>query len=1567
MSKKVDEKVVEMSFDNSKFEKNIQTSISSLDRLKEGLNFSGAARGLDEISDSVEGSSNEISGLSAGIESAGHKFSAFEVIAITALANITNSAVNCGKRLVSSLTIDQIAAGWQKYADKTTAVQTIISATGQSIEEVNEQLDKLNWFTDETSYNFVDMVGNIGKFTSMGIDLEKSVTAMMGIANWAAVSGQGTNEASRAMYNLAQAIGVGSVKLQDWKSIENANMATQEFKNLAIETAKALGTLDKEAKTSGGTLVEAATFSSTLSEGWFTSDVLLATLQKYGEYSEEVYKVVQEEGITASEAMEKVGDETMQLGSKAFKAAQEAKTAADAINSVKDAVSTGWMNTFEIIFGNYEEAKVLWTDLANQLYDVFAAGAEDRNELLNEWKDLGGRTLLIDGLFNALTALQNIIETVKGSFREIFPKKTAEQLYSMTESFYNFTERLKNNEKLFDNMGRILKGLFAVLDIGKQLLGSIFRALSPVFGLITKTSGGIFELTATVGDWLVKLDETIKSTKIFDKVFGKIAGIIITVIDSFKKLIGYLKQTKIFNEISGFIRKAATALKNFINAAKEKFESPGFEFFHTLLEKILNVLGKIGEAMSKVKNIFVKVFETIGQALRDCSILQIFSKLWTIIVAVAKCVTSILGKAFSGLFETIKSGNIKGFVDILNSLVVMSMSGGILGFIKNIKNAFSGFTDILDGVSGILDGVRGCFEAYQSKLKADTLMKIASAIAILVASILILSFIDQEKVGSSLAAIAGLLTGLMVAMGILTKMSGSIKKAAKATTMMLGMSISILIMASALKTLSKIDAGDMVVGLAGIAGLMAVLIMTVKVMGQNSKKVMKGATQLVVLALAVKLLASACKSLSKLSWNEMARGLVGVGVLMAEIAVFLKMANFNKKSFSTAVGLVFLATAVKILASACKSFAKLEWEGIGKGLVAIGALLLEIAAFTQLVKPKKMISMGLGLIAIATSMKILASAMGSLANLSWTGIAKGLVAMAGSLVMLVGALNLLPKGMITKGLGLIAVATAILILASALKKMGNQSWVEIGKGLLTLGGAMAILAIGLNAMKGTIGGSAALLVAALALAVFAPVFALLGAMSWKSIAKGLISIAGAIVILGVAGAVLAPIIPAILGLAAAMALIGVGILGVGVGMVAAGLGLTALAAGMTALAATGVATASAFVAMLTVIVTGVLELVPTIAIAIAQGFLEFVRVIGENAPLILESVGAILTSLLELLVNIAPQLVETIFFLLDCVLQKLVEYTPILVQAVFNILIAVLQGIANNIGMVVQTAVDVVIAFIDGVASKIPDVIQAGFDLLLSFLNGIADAIDRNTQPMIDAITRLIKSILNAALKVLSGGIDLFADIGKALMEGLGNGIKKAVNWVKDAVTSVGRSIKNWFCNLFGIHSPSKVFHEYGEYIDKGLADGIKDYAYEVENATGELGDVSMDGMESAIDKISSLMDSEFEDPTIRPVFDLSEIQNGVGSVGKMMSDMDGYNIDGSFNMARQASNGMTSGASDVTSLDELTKSIRQLAQNPASQMENTFNITSDNPKEVAEEVSKILDKQYQRKATAWE
>ena len=392
MSTSIDQRIVEMQFDNGQFERGAKQSIETLDKLDKSLDLRESAKNLTALSDA--GKNFSLDGVASGIEVVQQKFTALEIMGITALQRITNQAITTGENLVKSLSLDQIGQGFGKYEQKTTSVQTIVNATGESIDSVSEKLAKLNWFTDETSYNFTDMIANIGKFTSMGIDLDTSVTAMEGIANWAAISGQGVNEASRAMYNLSQAIGVGAVKLMDWKSVENANMATKEFKETAIETAKALGELNAQGKTAKGTAVTVENFASTLSEAWFTSDVLLKTLNKYGEYADQVYTVATEKGLTCAQAMEQVNGETMNLGERAFKAAQEAKTFTDAINSVKDAVSTGWANTFEIIFGNYEEAKSMWTDLANDLYDIFAGGAEGRNNFLEEV--FGANTASID-------------------------------------------------------------------------------------------------------------------------------------------------------------------------------------------------------------------------------------------------------------------------------------------------------------------------------------------------------------------------------------------------------------------------------------------------------------------------------------------------------------------------------------------------------------------------------------------------------------------------------------------------------------------------------------------------------------------------------------------------------------------------------------------------------------------------------------------------------------------------------------------------------------------------------------------------------------------------------------------------------------------------------------------------------------------------------------------------------------------------------------------------------------------------------------------------------------------
>ena len=435
----VDERVVKMQFDNARFESGVKESVKSLEKLKKGLELNDSAESLTKLQKASDNFS--LDGIAKAVDKISDRFSTLGIIGMRILENIADKAVSAGERMVKSLSIDQISTGFSKYEQKTKAVQTIVNATGASMDEVDRNLSKLSWYTDETSYSFTDMVSNIGKFTSMNIPLEDSVTAMEGISNWAAASGQGIGEASRAMYNLSQAMGTGAVKLMDWKSIENANMATAEFKNNVIKTAKALGKLDKNGRI-GGMEVTSENFSATLAKGWFTKDVLLEVLKQYGEFTDEVYELYQQ-GMTTADAIDKASGSTSEFSEKAFRAAQEAKTFTDAIEAVKEAVASGWMTTFELIFGNYEEAKVLWTDLANDLYDIFAAGAEARNDLLEQWKTFGGRDDLLAGLYGSMQAIKGIIEGVKRAFHSIFPPTTVEQIQSMSSAIKKFGDHLE--------------------------------------------------------------------------------------------------------------------------------------------------------------------------------------------------------------------------------------------------------------------------------------------------------------------------------------------------------------------------------------------------------------------------------------------------------------------------------------------------------------------------------------------------------------------------------------------------------------------------------------------------------------------------------------------------------------------------------------------------------------------------------------------------------------------------------------------------------------------------------------------------------------------------------------------------------------------------------------------------------------------------------------------------------------------------------------------------------------------------------------------------------------------
>lgn len=1393
MSTTVDERVVEMRFDNKQFEQNIQTSLSSLDKLKKSLNLEGAAKGLETVNDAANKCSGNMSPLSNAVETVRVRFSALEVMAITALQNITNSALAAGKNLVSAFTIDPIKTGFEEYETQINAVQTILANTsskGTTLDQVNNALDELNHYADMTIYNFTEMTRNIGTFTAAGVDLDTSVAAIKGIANLAAVSGSNSQQASTAMYQLSQALAAGTVKLQDWNSVVNAGMGGQVFQDALKETAKVHGiAIDEMIKDEGS-------FRETLSKGWLTSDILTETLAKFtGDLNEDQLRTM---GYTDDQIKS-----IMEMGKTANDAATKVKTFTQLFDTLKEAAQSGWTQSWEIIVGDFEEAKELLTEVSDTFSAVINASADARNKMLQDWKDLGGRTMMIEAVKNVFEGLVSVAKPVREAFNEIFPPMTGKQLAEITERIRDLTAKFKMGEESSKNLKNTFKGVFAVLDIVGQAFKAVAGGVGELIGLFLPAGNGVLSLTGSFGEYLVKLDETVKKTDVFGKAVS-------TVVDIVKIAIT-------------FVKTAGEKVKEFGKTAGEKFDFPGFELFHSFLERVHDRMAQIGDGAGKMKSGVIVAFEMMGEALEKCKFLKVMEALWTAVKVIAGGIADAVGTMMGTLAEKLGNADFSGVLDILNSIAVGGIAVSISKFLKSVTEP--------------LDGVRGCFEAYQTNLKAGTLLKIGAAIALLAGSIVAISLIDSDKLSASLGAITVLFANLLGAMAIFNKISSDTGKVSKACTAMIAMSVAVSILAGALKKVSDLDWGELARGLIGIAGLTTIVVASSKAMASGQKQVMKGATSLIIFGAAIKILASACKDLSKLQWDELGRGLTGVGVLFGEIAVFLRVAKFNGKMISTATGIVILAAAMKVLASACKDFGQMEWSEIGKGLAGIGGLLAELAVFTNLAgNAKHVMSTGVALTAIGAAMKIFASAVKDFAQLQWDELGRGLTAMGGALAEVAIAVNLMPKNMIGIGTGLVIVGGALEIIANCMSKFGGMQWEEIGRGLTVMGGALAELAISLNFMKGTLGGSAALLVASAALAVLAPVLSILGALSWEAIAKGLISIAGAFTIIGVAGAVLTPLVPTILALSGAFALIGVGVLTIGAGLLAAGTGLSALAIGFTALATAGAAGATAIVAALTVIVTGIASLIPAVLTKVGEGLIAICKVIAAGAPAIGEAVKSVILTLIDVFVSCVPQLADGALRLVVGVLEALVTYTPQIVDLAFKFLIGILEGIASNLPSLIKAGIDVLMAFFAGIVDALSGIDTgallkgiAGIGLLSAIMLALSATAALVPGAMVGilgmgAVVAEMALVL-AAVGLLSKlpGLSWLIGEGGKLLQGIGTAIGQFVGGIVGGFMSgVSSQFPQIGADLSAFMNNVQPFLQGASQIQPSMMDGVK-------------------------------------------------------------------------------------------------------------------------------------------------
>lgn len=1370
MSKTIDQKVVEMRFDNKNFEDNVQTSISSLDRLKQSLKLEDASKGLKEVEDQAK--KVDVSGIGTAIETVKLKFSAFEVMAITALSNITNSALNTGKQLVKSLSVDNISAGWTKFGEKTTSVGTLV-AQGYDLDTVNKQLERLNWFTDETSYNFTDMVANIAKFTASGQDLDKSVTALEGIANWAALSGQNATTASRAMYQLSQAMGAGVMRKEDYKSIQNVSMDTDEFRQKALDAGVALGTLKKNADGTYKSLVGAgeaftkAQFAEHLTEErWFTSDVMMRVYNDYSKAVGEIYEYVEKNGGTASEAIEKLGDSVDQFGLKAFKAAQEARTWGDVVDSVKDAVSTGWMTTFEMLFGNYEEAKVLFTDLANELYDIFAEGGNERNRLLKEWKTKGGRDDLIEALWNVIHGIEAIIQPVKDAFRDIFPKKTADELLSITKRIKEFTEKLILSDETSEKLRRTFKGLFSILDIAKTIFGKLIGALKPVIQLLKPTKDGVLDVTASFGDWLVKLSESIKVSERVEKVFNKLKDVIQVVVDFLRTFVSSAKSsfgeggltgvikvlfdklgdvfgliTDIISKLTGkdlskFKDKVISGINTirdnvveFVEKVKEKFEIQNgiFDSFKNSLKSVLDKIkdifkgfkdvdfSGIDDLSNKTDKAFkpvISVFDAIKKILSVSW--EIIKKLAPVIGTVISKIAKAIGDVFSKIGNIIKSSDTQEIMDLVNGGVLIAIGIGIKKLIDSAKGIFDkigtfkdSFTGIIDGLKNVLNGVKDTLVAYQKEVKAKALLKIAAAVGILALSIVVLASIDPDDLFKAIAAISALFAELTVTMKAISKIDTI---SVSNTAFLIGFALAILVLSSAIKKIASMSIGDLAKGFGGITAISILMVAVAKTLSKNESQMMKGITSLILFAIAIRLLIKPIQKLGKMPFLDLLQGIVSLTVLVGlMIGVAVIMKKYAGEFAKSAVSLIIFAESIRLMIKPVQKLGEMPFLDLLQGVVSLTVLIGLMVGVAVIMKKHAgtFAKAAVSLIIFAESIRLIIKPVQKLGEMPFLDLLQGIVSLTVLIGLMIGVAVIMKKhaGTFAKSAAsLILFAVAIQLLVKPIQELGEMPFLDLLQGMVSLTALIALI-IGATKILGK--ESSNIIKASAGLLLFSAALAVMVPV-FKVIGSMSLADVGT-ALLAIAGVFI------ILGAAGYVLApvvpvidkLSTSLLKIGAAAILAGAGLVLISTGLTLMSASTEVAINAIISIIIALIVAIPNMLKALAVSLTDSIVSIVDMIVVIGKAILDALR-----------QLVPDIVETALVLVSEILISIAGHIPQIVESLLDIIAGIIVGLAKGLPKVVSAIAELVTAIIKSIGDAFKG---ADFgSLILSLLEGIA-------------------------------------------------------------------------------------------------------------------------------------------------------------------------------------------------------------------------------------------------------
>ena len=1512
MSSNVDERIVQMKFDNSQFEENATKTIATLDKLDKGMKFGSTDSGLL----SLQGIVNKFNFLSMedGIQSLSNKFSALDVVAATIINRITNKVVDAGTKIGKALTIQGAMDGFEEYELKMGSIQTILNGaknkngTAVSLDQVNQKLQELNTYSDRTIYSFRDMTDNIGKFTNAGVDLDSAVTAIQGIANEAALSGANAQQASRAMYNFSQALSAGHVKLIDWKSIENAQMATVGFKDVLLETAKEVGTVSKTSDGMYKILTKGAkgefkdvvsstkNFNDSLQAEWMTTEVLTKALAKYT-------------------------DESTDLGKKAFKAATEVKTFSMLIDTLKEAIGSGWAQSFELIIGDFDQAKKLWTGVNDTLSGIIDRQAKARNKLLEGWSKGGGRKDAIKAIRLSFKRLSQVVNIASEAMDHVFPDVTVQKLLAVTKHIKLLVKNFKISDETTHKLYDTFKGMFSIIDIGIQAFRILKNTISPITSLIPSAASSFLGFTGTIGNFIDKIDRSLKSSESFSDVLHNLNINVLDSVPSFESLKKHI--SGIGDKLDPITEKIKEFFSNLSDGDGKKLDIFGF---------ILKGFYKAGELGAKGIQFILKAFDQLKKGLSGLGLSDIFKgfQLYFSISTFRK-----LAKFFGG------------FSDIFGDV------GDMVSDVKKIPEMFNNIGDSISGFIKKLNHIK-------------TLEAISKSLLILSGALLVLSLIPSDRLESAVGGISITLGEIVAAIAILDNIGG--KKKGFVDTVgstMIKLAASVLILAVAVKALSSLNADQLAVGLGGITTLLLGLAFVSSLLAKGEGRIKKGGSTLIAFAIALKIMGGVVKSLSEMSMDQLGTGLAGIGTMLAYLITFSAiLGKLEGVKFSNGLGLIEMSVALLILYKALESFSQLDMAALGNGITGMTAVLSIIGIFSALMSGSKvnLAAIGVGLLIVSAAMIVLSNALGSLGSIPIGQIGTGLLAMAGALIIFGVAGALLSK----VALQLVGVSAAFLIfglaisvVAPALQALGQIDIEQLATALIALGLTLIIFGTAAVALAGQalslIAVSIALGIFAIAVYALAPALAALASVGLVNIAVAIGGLAAVLLVFGVASMILAPVIPFMLFLSVAM-------LALGAACLVLGLGLKVLTEGIRAFGDLIMDVFGGLIDFLGTVFGAIGDIISGVGSALGtvkDGIVSFftggdteqeaskavdgaAQAIDDNSSKVTDATDNMATSaskpieempatfetagtasadslasglssfdasgVTSSITNSTVSGLDMSSDLNSLGLDNMSAYTSGMESGAGNIDASSLIGDNTLSGLDMTSdlnslGLDNMSAYTSGMESGAGD-IDGAIDGIGNSLNtdlssftedfntkgsDASKAYSKGLGKNKDKAESSGKSVAKAGVKGAKSKHDDFYNAGKDADKGMASGMKDSSYIVEQAAEKVAGDALKKAKQKIDSNSPSKEFMKLGRWSDEGFAIGLTKYSKLVSDASGNVAKGTLSTVQDTMARVYSIANEDgFYSPTITPVLDLSEIQNGANSIPGMLS---GYSL----------------------------------------------------------------------------